>query len=51
MSFNQLKILIWRNLILKKRGFFITLLELIIPGLLMLILGIYYLIYNNFINL
>jgi len=41
MSLNQLKVLIWRNLVLKKRGFFTTLLEFIIPGLVMLIIGIF----------
>jgi len=41
MSYNQLKVLIWRNLILKKRGYITTLLEFIIPGLLMSIIGIF----------
>jgi len=41
MSFNQLKVLVWRNLILKKRGFITTLLEFIIPSLLMSIIGIF----------
>ncbi len=46
MLFHQLKVLIWRNLILKKRGYFTTLLEIIIPGLLMLIIGIFFFNHN-----
>jgi len=37
MSFKQLKTLLWRNIILKKRGRFFTILEIIIP---IIIIGI-----------
>ncbi|OUM69514.1 hypothetical protein PIROE2DRAFT_2610 [Piromyces sp. E2] len=40
MLFNQLKTLLWRNAILKRRGLVSTLLEIIIPTLIILLLGL-----------
>lgn len=39
MLFHQLKTLLWRNAILKKRGWISTILEILIPTLIILILG------------
>jgi len=39
MLFHQLKTLIWRNLVLKKRRPFSTLLEIIIPTIIVIIIG------------
>jgi len=39
MLFKQLRILLWRNAILKKRSFVSTLLEILIPSIIILILG------------
>jgi len=39
MSFKQLKTLLWRNIILKKRGRFFTILEIIIPIIIIGIIG------------
>jgi len=39
MYFQQLKILIWRNITLKKRGIFATILEIIIPTLIIITIG------------
>ena len=41
MHFQQLKTLLWRNLVLKRRGIVSTLLEIIIPSIIILIIGIY----------
>jgi len=42
MLFYQLKILIWRNFVLKRRKPISTLLEIIIPILISLVIGIYF---------
>jgi len=39
MLLHQLKTLIWRNLVLKKRRPFSTLLEIIIPTIIVIIIG------------
>ena len=39
MPFQQLKTLLWRNLILKRRRPFSTLMEIIIPTIIILIIG------------
>jgi len=44
MKFQQLKTLLWRNLVLKKRRPFSTSLEIIIPTLIIVIIGKYLLI-------
>jgi len=40
MLFNQLKTLLWRNAVLKRRALFSTLLEIIIPTIIIIIMGL-----------
>lgn len=39
MKINQLKTLLWRNIVLKKRNIISTLLEIVVPSILVLIIG------------
>jgi len=41
MVYQQLKTLIWRNAILKKRGIFSTIIELFFPAIIILLTGKY----------
>jgi len=48
MLLQQLKVLLWRNAVLKKRGIISTLIEIAIPGLIIFIIGKYLGLYNIF---
>ncbi|ORX51392.1 hypothetical protein BCR36DRAFT_325611 [Piromyces finnis] len=50
MLFSQLKTLLWRNIILKKRGIVLTLLEIIVPFIIILIIAQYSKYENIHIN-